>query len=55
MIAGDVTEPYCQVSGLLLSHSGRQTDGLKQGLLSTAFLCFYGLHRVKLSIALLHF
>ena len=39
-IVGDMTEPYCQVSGCtawLLSHSSRQADVLKQG---HAVYCF---------------
>ena len=46
VIVGDITEPYCQVgryTAWLLSHSGRQEDVLKRGMLSTAFLSFPGL------------
>ena len=43
-IAGDMTEPHCQVSGCtvwLCSTAEIRWNGLKWGILSTAFVCFY--------------
>ena len=42
--------PGKQVYSLNFVHSSRQTDVLKRRILSTAFLYFYGLHRVYVAI-----